>query len=203
MIKRNPHTGFIMIFCAGILWGTLGSFTTELTKLGAKVSTNAFLRMTFRMIFLIPVMLCFEGKNAFVITRKGLIIAILMGVIGQDLFNICYIESVELLGISKAAILLYLSPVFVTIMSKLFFKEKIFLIKWLVLFLDMKYVDYEYNVFIDKMDCDGLKDSGMCMCNQFRSVDRKYVIDKLGYVVDARLKEKIDLAVAKASGIAQ
>lgn len=65
----------------------------------------------------------------------------------------------------------------------------------------MKYVDYDYNVFIDKMDCEGLKDSGMCMCNQFRSVDRTYVIDKLGCVVDARLKEKIDLAVAKAAGI--
>ena len=42
------------------------------------------------------------------------------------------------------------------------------------------------------MDCVGLKDSGMCMCNQFRSVDRKDVIDKFGYVVDTRLKEKID-----------
>lgn len=62
----------------------------------------------------------------------------------------------------------------------------------------MKYIDYEYNVFIDKMDCEGLKDSGMCMCNQFRSVDRKDVIDKLGYVVDARLKEKINLAVIAA-----
>ena len=62
----------------------------------------------------------------------------------------------------------------------------------------MKYIDYEYNVFIDKMDCVGLKDSGMCMCNQFRSVDRKDVIEKFGYVVDARLKEKIDLAVIAA-----
>ena len=67
----------------------------------------------------------------------------------------------------------------------------------------MKYIDYEYNVFIDKMDCEGLKDSGMCMCNQFRSVDRKDVIDKLGYVVDARLKEKIDLAVIAALNLAQ
>lgn len=67
----------------------------------------------------------------------------------------------------------------------------------------MKYIDYEYNVFIDKMDCEGLKDSGMCMCNQFRSVDRTYVIDKLGCVVDSRLKEKIDLAVATALSIVQ
>ena len=66
----------------------------------------------------------------------------------------------------------------------------------------LKAVDKEYHVFVDRNDCDGYEDSGMCMVEQVATVDRRQVRRKIAKVTDAGLVEKIDTALRLHLGLA-
>ena len=125
MADHSRKTGYFMVLLAGCLWGTIGLFSTALNSCGVDSETVAFLRLAVGTLVLIPVLLLVGGTKLFKIDAKGLVIAMAFGILGQALFNISYAEAIELIGMSVAAVLLYTSPVFVTIMSAVFFHEKI------------------------------------------------------------------------------
>ena len=72
----------------------------------------------------------------------------------------------------------------------------------LPLIRQMKALDKEYHVFVDRNDCDGYEDSGMCMVEQVATVDRRQVRRKIARVIDAGLVEKIDTALRLHLGLA-
>ncbi len=117
--------GYIMIFGAGTLWGTIGLFVKLLSGAGASTSLIAFMRLFMGFCILIPIMLCTGGLKIFKIDKKGLIQCLLLGILAQALFNYCYNVSIGSVGVATASILLYTAPVFVCIMSKIIFKELI------------------------------------------------------------------------------
>ena len=61
----------------------------------------------------------------FKITKKGILYVFAIGIVCQFIFNIAYMGSISMVGASMAAVLLYVSPVFVAIFSKIVYKEKI------------------------------------------------------------------------------
>lgn len=128
-MKRQQSKGYLMILTAGILWGSIGFFVRILTSLGVESSTAAFLRIAAGAVILIPMMLAAGGAKLFQIDRKGLAICAVLGVLCQALFNFCYTESIQNVGVATGSVLLYTSPVFVCIMSFLFFHEQIGWIK--------------------------------------------------------------------------
>ena len=69
----------------------------------------------------------------FKITKKGILYVFAIGIVCQFIFNIAYMGSISMVGASMAAVLLYVSPVFVAIFSKIVYKEKINKIKILSL----------------------------------------------------------------------
>lgn len=118
--------GYVMIFAAGTLWGTIGLFVKLLSGVGANPSLTAFMRLFMGFCILIPVMLCKGGGiKLFKIDKKGLIQCLLLGTLSQALFNYCYNISIGSVGVATASILLYTAPVFVCIMSMIIFKELI------------------------------------------------------------------------------
>ena len=60
----------------------------------------------------------------------------------------------------------------------------------------LKGIDRDYHVFIDKSDCSGYDSSGMALVEQLRPVDRRYVNRKVGEITEPYLKKKILLAVS-------
>lgn len=129
--------GYIMIFTAGVLWGTIGLFVKLLSGVGANTSLIAFMRLFMGFWILIPVMLCTGGLKMFKIDKSGLLQCLLLGILSQALFNYCYNISIESVGVATASILLYTAPVFVCIMSKIFFKELIGSIKIFALIINI------------------------------------------------------------------
>ena len=59
----------------------------------------------------------------------------------------------------------------------------------------LKAVDKEYHVFVDRNDCEGFEASGMCLVEQMATVDRRQVRRKIAMVTAPRLIEKIDSAI--------
>lgn len=63
--------------------------------------------------------------NALKINRKGLMYCILVGIISQAGFNICYFNAIDSIGVSASAVLLYTSPLFLAMLSMAIFKERL------------------------------------------------------------------------------
>lgn len=124
-MKHHFNKGYLYIFIAGCLWGTIGLFIGLLGNFGVSGGAVVFLRMTTAAIWTVPFMLLTGGKKLFRIDRRGLLLCAILGVICQAMFNYAYTEAVGSVGVATAAVLLYTSPVFVSIMSRIFFREAI------------------------------------------------------------------------------
>ena len=85
---------------------------------------RGFLSSVFIGIFLFV-----KNKTLLKIKLKDIWLFLGTGVISLTFFSLCYFYTILESGASVAVILLYTSPIFVLIMSVLFFKEKITLIK--------------------------------------------------------------------------
>ncbi len=115
----------LLIFIAGLLWGTIGIFVNELNSLGASSALTCFLRMLFAFLIMFTFAFIKHGKNFFRIDKKTLLLCAGLGLISQGFFNICYTASIKLNGMGAACVLMYSAPVFTAIASGIFFHEKI------------------------------------------------------------------------------
>ena len=121
----NQTIGYAMIFMAGVLWGTIGLFVKMLSSVGANSSLIAFMRLFMGFWILLPIMIYMDGLKLFKIDKAGLIQCIILGILSQALFNHFYNMCIVNVGVATASILLYTSPLFVCVMSTIFFKELI------------------------------------------------------------------------------
>lgn len=123
-MKNEQNKGYLMVLTAGTLWGTIGLFATILNNLGMEPFPVAFYRLLFASLLLMPVLLWQgRGLRLFRISRKGLISCLLVGIVSQGIYNLCYMNAIKLGGMATASVLLYTAPVFVALMSRLFFRE--------------------------------------------------------------------------------
>ena len=116
---------YMLIILSGVLWGTIGMFIKILYEKGSSSEYTTFLRMFFGFLLLFLITLIKEGAGAFVISRRMLLSCVLLGVVSMSLNNLCYTNAVDRLGMSLAAAMLYMAPVFTAVESKLLFHEKI------------------------------------------------------------------------------
>ncbi|MDD3864584.1 MAG: DMT family transporter [Eubacteriales bacterium] len=126
MDKSAQKKGYLQVFTAGCLWGTIGLFVTVLSGMGADGALISLLRILTAciMMFIIVLFRC-GGIRAFRISRQVLILTLLMGLFCQAIYNLCYSKAIQITGVATAAVLLYTAPIFVFIMAVLFFKESI------------------------------------------------------------------------------
>lgn len=114
----------LLIILAGVIWGTMGVFVTEMEAMGFSSLQISSIRVTVAaIIFVITVL--FTDKSRFKINIRDLWIFFVMGfgcVLGMSML---YFYTIVNTSLSAAAILLYTSPIWVILISAIVFKEKI------------------------------------------------------------------------------
>lgn len=128
--------GYIYIFLAGICWSSIGFIVSKISDYNFSSDEIAFFRLSIGFI-IISIYGKMKEPNMFKVTKKGIIYVIAIGLISQFLFNSAYMSSIQLVGSSMAAVLLYTSPIFVALFSKIVYKENINNIKIISLILCM------------------------------------------------------------------
>ncbi len=118
------NKSYLYIISAGALWGTTGIFVNVLSALGFHTLQIAQLRATAAFLFMLVSFLV-RGRKLPKVNLSDIWIFLGTGIISYFIFNICYFYSVQSVGMTVAAALLYTSPFFVTVMSCIFFKERI------------------------------------------------------------------------------
>lgn len=122
ILKR--YLSVFSVLLAGILWGIISIFIKALSQSGLDA-----LQITFvRMLVSAPLMMlavAFTDKNNLKIKLKDMWFFIGTGIISIVLFNACYFYTMIHSQTSVAVVLLYTSPVFIMLISRVIFKEKI------------------------------------------------------------------------------
>ncbi len=135
--SRKSWIGIGCILLAGCLWGTTGIFSHIMNNyLGGDSDSMSFYRMVGAMITM-AIYIAIRNPQHFRIERRYLPIPIVQGVVTCCLFSLTYIAAIQYLGMSTAVILLYTSPIYVTILSRILFKERITKDKILALMINL------------------------------------------------------------------
>lgn len=121
------YKSYFFIILSGILWGLISLFRNGLAEQGLGRIQIAALRMLTGALFLF--LYCLLTNCRLSIKAKDLWCFIGSGFVSVLLMNICYFYSIEKNGVSVASILLYTSPVFVTLLSAAIFREKLNIFK--------------------------------------------------------------------------
>ena len=115
---------YLSIISAAALWGCIGVFLRLLTAAGLDSMESVAVRSTVAAI-LYFFWLLFTDRAAVRVRLQDLWYFVGTGIFSVLFFNWCYFSAISTSSMSVAAVLLYTSPVFVTLLSALFFRERI------------------------------------------------------------------------------
>ena len=125
-MKNSVYSMFVIL--SGVLWGIISIFLKELYSVGFSALQVMFFRGFISSVFM-AIFLFVKDKSLLKFKLKDIWLFLGTGVISLTFFSLCYFYTILESGASVAVILLYTSPIFALIMSVLFFKEKITLVK--------------------------------------------------------------------------
>lgn len=118
----NRNTAFIMIFTGASLWGIIGLFVNALYEYGFTPLQVVALRVS-AAAFMLLLYIGIKNHKLLKIKPSDSVYFVGTGVISIALFNWCLFSAIETTSMSIAFVLLYTAPVFVTLFSRIFFKE--------------------------------------------------------------------------------
>jgi len=117
------HTIYVIV--AGCLWGIISIFVNSLKSMGFNSLQCVAIRTFFAAVILF-LYLFVTDKRKLRIAWKDIKYFIGTGICSIVLFNYCYFEAIEQIGgAAVPALLLYTAPIFVMVLSAIFFREKI------------------------------------------------------------------------------
>lgn len=114
----------LCIVGAGCLWGLMGLFIRRFDEFGIDSMTIVFIRALFTAVITMAGLAIFK-RELLKIRLKDIPIFAGAGLLSIVFFNLCYFSAIKEMSLSVAAILLYTSPVFVMLLSAVFFKERV------------------------------------------------------------------------------
>ncbi|MDN7240768.1 DMT family transporter [Planococcus sp. N028] len=112
----------VLIAAAASLWGIIGLFVSGLYEMGFTATQVVAIRAISASCFLVLYALL-KNRHSLKIKVVDSKYFIGTGIISIVLFNWCLFKAIEETSISVATILLYTAPVFVTLFSRILFKE--------------------------------------------------------------------------------
>ena len=124
----------LSVILAGILWGVINLFIRALSGGGLDALQISLLR-TAGAAVLFSLFLLIRDPKRFRVRFRDLWLFVGTGIVSLVLFNVCYFHTMITSEASVAVVLLYTSPVFVMLLSALFFRERITFPKILALVL--------------------------------------------------------------------
>jgi drug/metabolite transporter (DMT)-like permease len=118
----NRLLGLIFIVISAASFGTLAIFGRYAYASGLDTFTLLFLRFTFSAL-LMAALLIIRRES---LPRRGTLVRLVgMGALGYVGQSYCYLTAIKYASVGLVALLLYLYPTFVAILSAIFLKEKI------------------------------------------------------------------------------
>lgn len=123
-MKKHSIISPLLIFLAGSLWGSMGLFVRKLSTVSLSSMDMITIGKGLAVICFGLYMLIFD-RSLFKIKLKDLWCFLGTGILSIFFFSLCYFTTITLTSLSVAAILLYTAPVFVIVLSRIFFKEKL------------------------------------------------------------------------------
>jgi len=118
----------------GFCWGFMGFFTRHLAKYGIDSDGAIVVRCAVAAVcFGLLMLLTDPGK--FKIKIKDIWCFLGSGLLSLLFFTFCYFRAIDMMSLSSAAILLYIAPTVVMLLSAVLFREKITKLKIIALIL--------------------------------------------------------------------
>ena len=109
---------------AGALWGCISLFVRALNAAGLSAIEICGIRMAVGVAGMLVVLLVVDPGKLRIRLRDTWLFAG-TGVVSVTLFNLCYFTCIQISEASIAVVLLYTSPIWVMLLSALFFRERI------------------------------------------------------------------------------
>lgn len=113
-----------LVLAAGVLWGVIGVFTKALTAAGLSSVEITTVRMFVGAAGMLLVLLLTD-RSKLCIRPRHLWMFVGTGIVSVVLFNVCYFTCIQLSEVSIAVVLLYTSPLWVTLMGAVLFRESL------------------------------------------------------------------------------
>ncbi|WP_017755276.1 DMT family transporter [Calidifontibacillus oryziterrae] len=129
----NRKWAYAYIITAAVFWGIIGIFITFLYEKGFNPTQVVAIRAISATIFLLTYIL-FKNRGLLKIKLSDSKYFVGTGIFSFVLFNLCLFYAIQETTIAISAILLYSAPAFVTIISRILFKEALTPKKILALF---------------------------------------------------------------------
>lgn len=130
----RQKTAPFLVAAAAVLWGVLFIFVRQLSAADFSAMDVVCVRAYGSVLFLFPGLFLVDKKLLKVSLRDSWCFAG-TGVFSIVFFSYCYFRNVQVSSAAFASILMYTSPVWVTLLSMLFFKERMNSLKWIALVL--------------------------------------------------------------------
>ena len=112
-----------MIIIAACFWGSMGIFVRNLSTFGFSAIQIVSIRITLAALFF-ALILFVKDRSGFKILPRDIPLFLGLGFGSILFFTVCYFTAITIMPLSTAAILLYTSPIWIVLMSAIFFREK-------------------------------------------------------------------------------
>lgn len=114
----------ILVFCAGVLWGSMGIFVRLFESAGLGAMEIVTIRAITTTLIMILFLLIYK-RRLLVIRWKDIWCFLGTGIVSIVFFNFCYFKAITVTSLSVAAVLLYTAPAFVIVFSHFLFGESL------------------------------------------------------------------------------
>ena len=123
MDNNKWKAGTVLVILAACFWGSMGIFVRKLGAYGFNSIQIVAIRVTLAALIFCMILFV-KDPAGFKISVKDIPLFIGLGFGSILFFTVCYFSAIKIMSLSTAAILLYTSPIWIMLMSALFFHEK-------------------------------------------------------------------------------
>lgn len=159
MKEKKRNIGPALILLAGCFWGSMGIFVRRLGAVGFGSVQIVAIRVTLAAL-IFALILLIRDRAGFRIALRDLPLFLGLGLGSVLLFTVCYFSAIKIMPLSTAAILLYTSPIWIMLMSALFFREKLNGRKLLALALALAFAGC---VLVSGISGEGISPAGLLL----------------------------------------
>ena len=127
--------GVLAVGAAASIWGTLGFFAKVLYAEGVSFEALVAVRASVGWVAILLFVLLARGAGSLRVARRDFLFLLPLGLVGIGAFYLLYFFTVRESMVGTAAILLYSSPAFVSLLAWIFLKETLGVLRILALAL--------------------------------------------------------------------
>lgn len=116
--------GMLLVILGASMWGIMGVFVRGLYASGYSTYDVSFVRCFLAGIVFLLIK-AMKQPEILKVDKKGLIVCIMYGIVAYGFSFVTYGISVERIPVAVAIVLMFMSPIWVTLLGILVFKEKL------------------------------------------------------------------------------